>query len=148
MPQANIGTANYAAYFGVPATTVTWTGRSTTSRSGTIFTAVDITQMADESDTRDNQGEIQAERTRNDRIQYRFSVKPIAANAAAALVIAGDLPKKNSIITITSDATETDISVSGTILVKESSKSYTPEGEAVVNLTCVKHVGKTFASLS
>lgn len=144
----NIGTANFAAYQGIPATTVTWTGRSGTSRAGTIFTAVEVTNLADESDTRDNQGEIQAERTRNDRLQYRFSVKPVAANAAAALAIAGDLPKKKSIVTVTSDAAETDFSVAGTILVQEASKSYTPEGEVVVNLTLIKHVGKTFAALS
>jgi|ERR1051326_2130323 hypothetical protein len=144
----NIGAANYAAYQGIPATTVTWTGRSGTSRAGTIFTSIEISNLTDDSDTRDNQGEIQAERARNDRLQYRFSVKPVAANAAAALAIAGDLPKKKSIVTITSDAAETDISVAGTILVQEASKSLTPEGEAIVNLTVIKHVGKTFAALS
>lgn len=147
MPQ-NIGTANYAAYQGIPATTVTWTGRSGTSRAGTIFTAVEVSLMSDDSDTRDNQGEIQAVRTRNDRIQYRFSVKPLGANAAAALAIAGDLPKKNTAVTFSADAAETDMTVAGTILVQEATKSYTPEGEVIVNLTVIKHVGKTFAALS
>lgn len=144
----NIGTSNYAAYQGVPATTVTWTGRSTGSRSCTIFTSVDKTLLTDDSDTRDNSGEIQAVRTRNDRIQFRFGAKPVAANAAAALAILGDLPKKNTAVTITSDAADTDISTSGTNLVADASVSYTPEGEGVINFTIVKHVGKTFAALS
>lgn len=147
MPQ-NIGTSAYAAYQGIPSTTVTWTGRSTTSRAGTIFTSVEKTLLTDDSDTRDNQGEIQAVRTRNDRIQYRFSVKPIGANAAAALAILGDLPKKNTAVTISGDAADTDMSVAGTILVSDASVSYTPDGEGVVNLTVIKHVGKTFAALS
>ena len=147
MPQ-NIGTANYAAYQGVPATTVTWTGRSGTSRAGTIFTSVEKTLVSDDSNTVDNQGEIQAVRTRNDRIQLRFSIKPIAATAAAALAILGDLPKKNTAITMTSDAADTDISTAGTNLVMDASVSYTPDGEGIVNLTVVKHVGKTFAALS
>lgn len=144
----NIGTANYAAYQGIPATTVNWTGRSGTARAGTIFTTVDKEVVTDDSDTRDNQGEIQAERTRNDRMRFTFSVKPVAANAAAALAIAGDLPKKKSIITLSPDAAETDMAASGTILVENARASYTPEGEVVVTLTVIKHFGKTFAALS
>ncbi len=147
MPQ-NIGTANYAAYQGIPATTITWTGRSTTSRSATIYTSVEKTLLTDDSDTRDNQGEIQAVRTRNDRIQFRFAAKPLGANAAAALAIAGDLPKKNTAVTFSGDAAETDMSASGTNLVTDASLSYTPEGEAIINFTIVKHVGKTFSALS
>ena len=144
----NIGTSNYATYFGVPATTVTWTGRSTTSRAGTIFSSIEKTALTDDSTTIDNAGEIQAERTRNDRMQFRFSVKPVASTAANALAIAGDLPKKKSIVTISGDAADTDMSASGTMLVDEASTSYTPEGEAIVNLTVTKHYGKTFAALS
>lgn len=144
----NIGTANYAAYQGVPATTVTWTGRSGTSRAGTIFTQIEKTPLTDDSDTRDNQGEIQAERTRNDRMQFRFSIKPVGDNAAAALAILGDLPKKKSIVTISGDAADTDMSAAGTILVQEATTSYTPEGEGIINLTVIKHYGKTFAALS
>lgn len=144
----NIGTANYAAYQGVPATMVTWTGRSGTSRAGTIFTSVEKTLLTDDSDTRDNQGEIQAVRTRNDRIQFRFAIKPVAANTAAALAIMGDLPKKNTAITISGDAADTDMSASGTNLVSDASGSYTPDGEGIINLTVVKHIGKTFAALS
>lgn len=147
MPQ-NIGTANYAAYQGVPATTVTWTGRSSTSRAGTIFTSVEKTLLTDDSNTVDNQGEIQAVRTRNDRIQFRFAVKPVGANAAAALAILGDLPKKNTAITISGDAADTDMSASGTNIVTDASVSYTPDGEGIVNLTVVKHIGKTFSALS
>lgn len=147
MPQ-NIGTANYAAYQGVPATTVTWTGRSAASRAGTIFTSLEKTLVTDDSNTPDNQGEIQAIRTRNDRIQIRFSVKPVGANAAAALAIAGDLPKKNTAVTIAGDAADTDLSASGTNLVTDASVSFTPDGEAIINLTVVKHIGKTFAALS
>ncbi len=147
MPQ-NIGTSSYAAYQGVPATTVTWTGRSGTSRAGTIFTAIDKQALSDDSDTRDNSGEIQAVRTRNERIQFRFAVKPVGAAAANALAILGDLPKKNSIVTISGDAADTDMSATGTILVSEASVSYTPEGEGIVNLTVIKHIGKTFAALS
>lgn len=144
----NIGTSNFATHFGVPATTLTWTGRSGASRAGTIFTSIEKTPITDDSDTRDNNGEIQAERTRNDRMQLRFSIKPVAANAAAALTIAGDLPKKKSLVTVSSDAADTDISAAGSILVAEASTSYTPEGEAIVNLTVIKHYGKTFAALS
>lgn len=144
----NIGTANYAAYQGVPATTVAWTGRSGTARSATIFTSVDKQLLTDDSDTRDNSGEIQAVRTRNDRIQFRFACKPIGANAAAALAIAGDLPKKNTAITLTGDAADTDMSASGTNLVSDASSAFTPEGEVIINMTVVKHVGKTFAALS
>lgn len=145
---ANIGTSNYAAYQGVPATTVTWTGRSGGSRAGTIFTSVEKTILTDDSTTVDNAGEIQAVRTRNDRIQFRFAVKPVGANAAAALAILGDLPKKNTAITISGDAADTDMSTTGTNLVTDASVSYTPDGEGIVNLTVVKHVGKTFAALS
>jgi len=145
---ANIGTSAYATYQGIPATTVTWTGRSAGSRSGTIFTSVEKTLVTDDSTTVDNSGEIQAVRTRNDRIQFRFAIKPIAANAAAALAILGDMPKKNTAITITGDAADTDMSVAGTNLVTDASVSYTPDGEGIINLTVVKHVGKTFAALS
>lgn len=144
----NIGTSNYAAYQGVPATTVTWTGRSGTSRAGTIFTSIEKSALADVSDTRDNSGEIQAERARNDRMQFRFSVKPVGDNAAAALAILGDLPKKKSIVTISGDAADTDMSAAGTILVEDATVSYSPEGEGIVNLTVIKHYGKTFAALS
>lgn len=145
---ANIGTTAYATYQGIPSTTVTWTGRSAASRSGTIFTSVEKTLVTDDSTTVDNSGEIQAVRTRNDRIQFRFAIKPIAANAAAALAILGDMPKKNTAITITGDAADTDMSVAGTNLVTDASVSYTPDGEGIINLTVVKHVGKTFAALS
>jgi hypothetical protein len=144
----NIGTANYAAYQGVPATTVTWTGRSSTSRAGTIFTAIDKEPLTDDSDTRDNQGEIQAERTRNDRMRFTFSVKPVGANAAAALAIAGDLPRKKSLVTVSGDAADTDMSAAGSILVESARTAYTPEGEAIVTLTVIKHYGKTFSALS
>lgn len=147
MPQ-NIGTANYAAYQGVPSTTLTWTGRSSTSRAATIFTAVDKEPLTDDSDTRDNNGEIQAERTRNDRMRFTFSAKPVGANAAAALAIMGDLPKKKSIVTISGDAADTDMSASGTILVESARASYTPEGEGVIVFSVIKHFGKTFAALS
>jgi len=145
---ANIGTTAYAAYQGIPVTTVTWTGRSATSRAGTIFTSVEKTLVTDDSTTVDNAGEIQAVRTRNDRIQFRFAIKPIAANAAAALAILGDMPKKNTAITISGDAADTDMSVAGTNLVTDASVSYTPDGEGIINLTVVKHVAKTFAALS
>lgn len=144
----NIGTANYAAYQGVPATTVTWTGRSAGSRAGTIFTSIEKTLLTDDSTTVDNSGEIQAVRTRNDRIQLRFAVKPVGANAAAALAILGDLPKKNTALTVSSDAADTDLSTAGTILIADASVSYTPDGEGIINITAVKHVGKTFAALS
>ena len=145
---ANIGTSNYAAYWGVPTVTVVWLGRSGTNRTGTIFTGVDKTNVTDTSTTIDNSGEIQAVRTRNDRLQFRLAVKPVAANAAAALVIMGDLPANNSAVTITAPATETDLVATGTNLVDDSSASYTPEGEGVVNLTVTKHLAKTFATLS
>jgi hypothetical protein len=148
MSQTNIGTANYATQFGVPASTVTWTGRSGTSRAGTLFNSAEISAGGESSMTRDNSGEIQAIRTINDTIQYRWVVKPVGANAAAALAICGDLPKKGSLITVTSDAADTDVSVAGSIIVDDASKSYTPDGEAVINLTVTKHVGKTFSALS
>lgn len=144
----NVGTSNYAAYFGIPTITVSWAGRSATTRTGTIYTTVEKTNITDDSTTVDNSGEIQAVRTRNDRLQFRFGVKPVGANAAAALAIAGDLPKKNSIVIVTADAADTDFNATGTILVDEASTSYTPEGEATVNLTVTKHIGKTFAALS
>lgn len=145
---ANIGTSNYAAAAGVPAITVTWLGRSGTARTGTIYTGVEKSDAADEANTTDNDGEIQAVRTRNDRIQFRFSVKPVASSAAGALSIMGDLPKKNTIVTISAATSEADMAASGTNLVSEASGSYTPEGEGVVNLTVIKHIGKTFATLS
>lgn len=148
MAITNVGTANYATYQGIPATTLTWTGRSNTSRAATIFTNIEKTPISDDSTTVDNAGEIQAVRTRNDRMQFRFAAKPVGAAAANALAILGDLPKKNSIITISSDAADTDISAAGSILVSDASVSYTPEGEGLVNITCVKHFGKTFAALS
>lgn len=148
MAQTNVGTSAYATHFGVPSGTVTWTGRSTTSRAGTIYNSIEISQGAEIKHTVDNTGEIQAIRTINDMISYKLVVKPIAANAAAALVIMGDLPKKGSVLTLTSDASETDVSVSGTIIVDDASKSYTPDGEGIINLTVTKHVGKTFGTLS
>jgi len=145
---ANIGTSNYAAYHGVPAITVVWLGRSGSVRTGTIYSSVEVTNLADESNTVDNSGEIQAVRTRNDRLQFRFTVKPVADTAANALVIAGDLPKRNTVVTISAPASETDLSATGTNLSSEASKSFTPEDEAVVNLTVIKHIGKTFVTLS
>ena len=46
------------------------------------------------------------------------------------------------------DAVDTDMNASGTNLVSDASVSYTPDGEGIVNLTAVKHIGKTFAALS
>lgn len=148
MSQTNVGTSNYATHFGVPAGTVTWTGRSTTIRAGTIYNSYEITSGGEQSMTKDNTGEIQSIRTINDTISYKLVVKPVAANAAAALVIMGDLPRKGSILTLTSDASVTDVSVSGTIVVDDASASYTPDGDGIINLSVTKHVGKTFASLS
>ena len=147
MPQ-NIGTSTFAAYQGVPVITVTWAGRSGTARTGIIFTSVEKTLVTDDSTTVDNQGEIQATRTRNDRMQMRFAVKPVSTTSALALAILGDLPKKNTVITIVADAVDTDMNASGTNLVSDASVSYTPDGEGIVNLTAVKHIGKSFAALT
>lgn len=145
---ANIGASNFADYSGIPNTTVSWAGRSGTTRSGTIFTSVEKTPMSDTTETADNQGEVRAIRDRNDRIQFRFSIKPVGANAAAALAVLGDLPKRHTAVTMTSDAADTDISATGTNLVEEASTSYTPDGAGIINLTVMKHVGKTFSALS
>lgn len=146
MPE-NIGTANYATKYGVPSGTVSWVGRSgTQTLTGTIFTTFNISAGGELSQTRDNNNEIRAQRLTNDTLQFAISVKPVAANEAAALLIAGDLPKKNTLITITGG--DLQLTAVGSNLVEEASTAYTPDGEALVNLTVTKHIGKTFAALS
>ena len=145
---ANIGTSNYAVYAGVPAVTVTWLGGGTTSYNGTVYGSIEKTAAADISNTTDNSGEIQAQRDRNKRIQFRMTIKPVAATAAASSLIAGDLPRANSIVTIVAPAAESDLNASGTNLCDDASTSYTPDGDVVVNLTVTKHLGKTFGALT
>ena len=151
MAQTNVGTAAYATSFGIPSGNCSWIGRTGgagTPRVGTIYNAIEIASESDVSQTTDNSGEIQAVRGRNDRVKYTLAIKPTAASAAAALVIAGDLPKIPSILTLTSDASVTDVSASGTIIIESATASFTPDGEAIVNITATKHIGKTFSALS
>lgn len=144
----NVGTANYATHFGIVGITCTWLGRSGGARVGTILNALEVSAGGEVTQTRDNSNEVQATRTTNDTIQITATVKPVSSTAALALAILGDLPKKNSIFTIVADAADTDISTAGTILVDEARKSYTPDGEGIINFTLTKHVGKTFVALS
>jgi hypothetical protein len=146
MPE-NVGTANYATKYGIPPTTLTWVGRSgTQTLSGTLFTAFEAASGGELSQTRDNNNEIRAQRLTNDSISFSITVKPIAANEAAALLIAGDPPKKNALITATGG--DIQLTANGSNLCEEARTVYAPDGESLINMTITKHIGKTFVALS
>jgi hypothetical protein len=138
-----IGTTGNAKVWGVPATTVTFNAHTLT-----IFTDVEKTMDADIDPTVDNSGERLGQNRRNKRIGLKFSAHPIGANAAAAQVIAADLPNKGDAITITCSNDSQIASGSDTVLVDSASARYTPEGELVVDFTATKWLSKAFIALS
>lgn len=146
---SQIGVTGKATYAGVPAATISWTGRSSTSRSGTLVTSARKTPQADVTTTDGQDGERLSSRTRNDRIQCSFTVKPIGSSAADALAIAADLPVVNSICTITC-ATDSQLAspTGGCSVVDSAEQSYTPEGDAVIDFVVTNWIGKVFVALS
>lgn len=154
-----IGVTGNAKQWGIPASTVKWTGPSTTTHTLTIFTEISKTMLADIDPTLDNSGERLGENRRNKRVQLRFSAHPIGAAATNAQAIGADLPYPGDgagtlIITAASDA-EADCSngsggasTTDTALIDDASARWTPEGELVVDFTITKWIGKVFIALS
>lgn len=153
-----IGVTGNAKQWGIPASTVTWTGPVAT-HTLTIFTEISKTMMADIDPTLDNSGEKLGQNRRNKRVQLRFSAHPIGTNAAAAQAIGADLPYPGDgagtlIISASHDA-EADCSngsgaasTTDTALIDDATARWTPEGELVVDFTITIWRGKVFTALS
>lgn len=146
----HIGVTGNAFKRGIPATTITFTGRSGTARTLDIFTSVSKTPMADVAHTQDNNGQELASQRRNKRTQFRFSAKPHGAAVADAQTIAADLPQVNDPCTIVC-ANDSEIACDGTTdtcLIDAVDGAYSPENEFVIDLTVTKWFAKVFIALS
>lgn len=150
-----IGAASSARYYGVPGTTITWTGYGSSggagsSHSATVFGEISKTPMTDRTQAEDNTGEVQNMRRRNKRIQIRCSARPVAASITAALAIAADLPMQMDIVTITS-TDDPQLACDGTPdtgVVDDASARYTPDGAdgVIIDFTITIWLGKTLVA--
>lgn len=146
---SQLGIAGKARYNGIPNPTITFTGRSGTSRVLEIFTTFKKAVMGDVADSVDNDGERQSSKTRNKRIQLTFSAKPVGASAADALAIAADLPDVNTLATIAcASDPQAATPAGGSSVIDSADADYTPDGEAVVNFTVTNWIGKVFVVLN
>lgn len=144
----NIGTANYAAQYGIPDATLSWVGRTGTQTiTANIFTSFETAAGGDTTFTRDNENEVRAIRTTNETLQHTVAVKPLGSTEAAALLKSGDLPQKGRILTIAAGG-DLQLNATGTNVIDEARVSYTPDNEAIINLTFTNYLGKTLTALS
>ena len=142
-----LGEAGKARYNGIPDPTITYTGRSGTQRTLSVFTTFKKKPMADVAVSEGNDGERQQSRSRNDRIQITFSAKPVGTTSADALAICEDLPKINTLATIacTGDS-QAKTPTGGCTVIDDCDQDYTPDGEAVINFTVTNWIGKVFVA--
>lgn len=146
---SQIAVANQVRYYGIPDPTITFTGRSGSSRVLTIFNTANKSVQGEVASSNGNDGERQASRRTNDRVQFTCSAKPVGATAAAALDIAEDLPKLNTLCTIACTG-DTQIATpsGGSSVIDNAETAYTPEGEAMINFTITNWIGKVFVAAS
>jgi len=128
-----IGTTGNATFKGIFGATVTWTGISSTSRSGTVFNAWDLTAGSDTDQTKGNHGEWVNTRHQNKRLSLKIDVKPVSTTAALAMAIAEDPPARDGLITIAS-ANLTVLNSAYWQLAGDPSSKETPDGDAIMSL--------------
>ena len=157
-----IGATGHGGLAGIPASTITWNPTATAwtagsgapwtggaSISATIFGEISCEPEADQTPGVDNAGEQQAFWNRNRRYRIRMNAK-VRTGVIGTLQGPVLVPKKGMLVLITC-ATDADVNCDGTnnttdtALVESVSKSYTPEGEMVIDFTITKHSGKLFS---
>lgn len=138
-----IAVSGKAPYQGIPTATVTWGApgnqaiASATTHSATIFTNFSKEPQAKVTESTDNDGEVMAVNRRDKRTSYSFSAKIVAATRAAALVIAENPPQPHDVIKIVRDDVG-DGSGTDTITawVDSAKPAFTPDGDAIMEITC------------
>lgn len=134
-------TGNYR-YQGVPATSVAWTdhGATPTARTASIFTEISKSAGAGiDYEQAGNTGELTGLVTGRRFIDLSFSAIPVGASdtAAAALLVAEGMPLINDELTITCAS---DTQVAGVCYCKSAQVRYTPDGDAVLDITARKYI--------
>ncbi len=144
-----IGITGKARFLGVVEASVQWTDSSSTARTLAINSEVSKTMMADISDGKDREGEVQTRARRNKRIQLRFSATPVGSSATDARDIGANLPHAGDTCTITcTNDSQVATPSGGTSIVDDATARYTAEGELVVDFTVTNWIGKAFIALS
>ena len=133
---------------GIPAASVAFgsPGNQATATANvhtlTIFTKIDKSPEADIVMNRDNDNEVRSIDRSNKTMRLTFSAKPVGATTAAAQTIAEACPLKYDVVVIT--CTDDDQIAVTAAYVDSASVGYTPDGEAVMDLTVIKYPS-TFA---
>lgn len=103
----------------------------------TIFTKIDKSPEADIVMHRDNDNEVRSIDRSNKTMRLTFSAKPVGAATTNAQAIAAACPLKYDVVVITC---ADDAQVASTAAYVESaSVGYTPDGEAVMDLTVIEY---------
>ena len=160
-----VGIAGKARYYGIPAgTSVSWTGISGTARTGTVFRSINFTPEMDTSDAHGLSGEFQTRRGVRPRLQGRFEIVPVSGSTDVTTLlaqnIAVDPPMKNTLLTV-ANATNSWAGSSTQVLPKPigasnanwlitgvSGPSFTPDGDAVLNIDAELFLDDAFAALT
>jgi len=147
MGQNQLAIAGKAKYHGIDSTiTLSYIGRSesATSVKAMVIEKVEVAPQADVAENKDEQGEMQGMRPTNDRVQVTFSCTPIGATGAAAQLIAEDLPKIKTLITVVSADAQIATPVGGSSVIDSVSSSYDPNERVVLSWTITHWIGKVF----
>lgn len=152
--QNQLAPAGKARFFGIKAASISYKGRSGTTRALDLFEKLDVEPMADVAEAKDNDGEMNSMRPTNDRVQLSFTAVPTGAAASDAETIGEDLPPVKGLAVITC-ATDAQIASAGGATLTSSntvidsvSSSYTPDGHVVVTFTVTNWIGKLWTPIA
>lgn len=151
MPQNQLAPANKARFHGIQDATITYTGRSATSRnlSGKMtLESSELEVMADVAEAKDREGEVENIRPTNDRLQFSFSFTPLGAAASDAEDLAEDLPKLKTLCTIACAANVQIATPTGGSTVIDSVKARYTDKHVILDFTVTHWFGKVFTQIN